>query len=80
MTTQETIFKLISKNFKVPEGGIKLEHSFVNDLRADSLDVVEFFIDVEDEFGLDINIEGLQGTVDTVGEAVNVIESMVSAK
>jgi acyl carrier protein len=80
MTIQETVFKLIAKNFKVPVESITLEQTFKDDLNADSLDTIEFFIDVEDEYHLDIDIEGLQGTVHTVGDALKIIESLVSAK
>ncbi len=47
--------------------------SFVNDLGADSLDVVEFVMEVEKEFGITIPDEEATQLV-TVGDAVDYIE------
>lgn len=47
--------------------------SFVNDLGADSLDVVEFVMEVEKEFKVDIPDEDA-GKLQTVGDAVKYIE------
>ena len=46
--------KIISEQLGVPEGDVKPEASFVNDLGADSLDTVELVMALEDEFGIEI--------------------------
>ncbi len=46
--------KIISEQLGVPEGDIKPESSFVNDLGADSLDTVELVMALEEEFGIEI--------------------------
>lgn len=76
----DSVFTLISKNFRVDKTSVKPESTFQGDLKADSLDVVEFFIDIEDEFKLDIDIEGLQGTVITVQDAIDAIAKLLAAK
>lgn len=76
----EKVYDLIAKNFRVDKNIVKPEASFEVDLNADSLDVVELFIDIEDEFGLDIDIEKLQGTVNTVQDAIDAISKMIAEK
>jgi acyl carrier protein len=48
--------------------------SFVDDLGADSLDVVELIMALEDEFGIEISDEQAEG-IRTVGDAVKFIAS-----
>ena len=58
---------------------ISLEKSFVDDLGADSLDVVELIMGLEDEFGLEISDEEAE-KLSTVGEAVKFIEIKITMK
>ena len=63
---------IISKQLKVDEAEIKLEKSLIDDLNADSLDIVELVMSMEDEFGFEIpdtEAEKLR----TVGDAVDYI-------
>lgn len=74
----EKICELISEQFSVDEKEITMETSFKEDLGADSLDIVELIMALEEEFDLselgDEDLEKLQ----TVGDAVNFISSKVS--
>lgn len=65
------------KKVTVEELGVKEEEvletaSFTEDLGADSLDVVELVMALEDEFGIDIPDEEV-GNIKIVGDAVNYI-------
>lgn len=71
------------KKVTVEELGVKDEEvtetaSFQEDLGADSLDVVELVMALEDEFGIDIPDEEV-GEIKTVGDAVNYIQKKQSA-
>jgi acyl carrier protein len=56
-----------------PEDGVTLTSHFTNDLGADSLDLVELCMCIEDEFGLEIPDEAAE-RLHTVGDAVTYIE------
>lgn len=58
----------------VDEEKVYLEARFREDLEADSLDLVELIMALEDEFGGEISDEEAQG-ITTVGEAVNYLKS-----
>ena len=66
----ENIRRLISEQFNVDEDRINFDTSFKNDLNADSLDIVELIMALEDEYGLEIDDEDVEG-INTVGDAIN---------
>ncbi len=53
------------------------EASFENDLEADSLDVVELIMALEEEFGIEIPEEELEG-IETIGAAFDLITSRLN--
>ncbi len=55
------------------KGDVKEEHSFVDDLGADSLDVVELVMAFEEEFGVDIPDKQAE-SIQTVAHAIKYIE------
>ena len=77
MTKHDEILDKVQNIVKDKLGGEKAKAvataSFVNDLGADSLDVVEFVMEVEKEFGITIPDEEATQLV-TVGDAVDYIE------
>ncbi len=70
---EERLKDIIIKQLSVGERPVTLESSFVNDLDADSLDIVEFVMELEDEFDVNIPDEDAQ-KMQTVGDAVNYIK------
>lgn len=77
MTETEIFAKiqtLIADNFEIDKDKITLETSFQDDLNADSIDLVEFILQLEDEFGAEIPDEDAE-EIKTVGDAVKYIAS-----
>lgn len=73
-TVLERVTKVIIDRLGVDENEVKLEASFREDLGADSLDVVELVMELEDEFDMEISDEDAE-QISTVGSAVKYIES-----
>lgn len=53
---------------------ITMESSFIDDLGADSLDLVDLVMSLEDEFGVEVPDDAIE-TMKTVGDAVKYIEA-----
>jgi len=66
--------KVTVEELAVKEEEVVEAASFTEDLGADSLDVVELVMALEDEFGIDIPDEEV-GNIKTVGDAVSYISS-----
>ena len=73
MTTFEKVKKIVAEKLGVPEEKVTESAAFVNDLGADSLDVVEFVMEVEKEFDITIPDDAAAKLV-TVGDAVKYID------
>ncbi len=69
----EKIQEVLSEQFEVSADSITLDTNLVDDLGADSLDVVELIMSVEDEFGLSISDEDA-ANLTTVGKIIEYIE------
>jgi acyl carrier protein len=69
---REKVVSVIAKNFKLDPANVKDESSFQDDLGADSLEIVELVMALEEEFGTDISDEDAE-SIRTVGDAVNYI-------
>jgi acyl carrier protein len=61
---------------QVPEDKIVPEASFTEDLNADSLDLVEFVMALEEAFDITVDETELDG-VDTVGQAYELVVSKI---
>ena len=79
--TPETIFKtmqdLIAEQFAIDADEVTMDSSFVDDLGADSVDLVELVMAMEEEFDIgEIDEEDLQ-SLKTVGECVRYLSSHI---
>jgi len=74
MTTFERVKEIVVDKLGVDAAKVTETAAFVNDLGADSLDVVEFVMEVEKVFSITIPDEDA-GKMQTVGDAVKYIES-----
>ncbi len=69
---------IIVEQLGVDEDEVKSEASFVDDLGADSLDVVELVMALEEEFGLEISDEDAE-KIGNVQQAIDYIEAHVKS-
>ena len=65
---------IIVKQLGVKDEDVSLDKSFVDDLGADSLDIVELVMAMEDEFGFEIPDDEAEN-IRTVGDAVTYINT-----
>ena len=69
----EQIKKILAEQFSMSEEDITMETSFAEDIGADSLDLVELVMALEQEFDLEIDDEEVEN-IKTVGDAVRYIK------
>lgn len=72
MALYDKVKAIITEQLQVDEADIKMESSFIEDLGADSLDIVELVMALEEEFDIVIPDEDAE-KIRTVEEAVNYI-------
>ena len=72
----EKIKVILAEQFDVEEDTLKNDTDLQDDLGADSLDVVDLLMSIEDEFEIEIPDEDIEG-IRTVGDLVNYIESHI---
>ncbi|MBF4499909.1 MULTISPECIES: acyl carrier protein [Savagea] len=76
-TVLERVTKVVVDRLSVDEAKVTETASFRDDLGADSLDVVELVMELEDEFDMQISDEDAE-KIATVGDAVKYIEEQVN--
>ena len=76
--SEDRVKEIISKELEVDVKQITPEAKFIEDLGADSLDIVELVMALEEEFGLDIPDEDAD-KLKTVGDAMNYLRSHATA-
>lgn len=70
----EKVQEIIVEQLDVAEEDVTMEASFRDDLEADSLDVVELIMELEEEYDIEIADEEAEN-ITTVGEVVQYIEN-----
>ncbi len=70
----EKVKEIVVEQLGVEEGEVSMEASFIDDLGADSLDIVELIMALEEEFDLEIPDKEAE-KITTVGDAVEYIKA-----
>jgi len=76
---QAKLKEIVMDRLNAEEGQIKPEASFVEDLGADSLDIVELIMGIEEEFDIEIPDEDAE-KLTTVGEAMDYVKSKLGVE
>ena len=76
MSIEERVKEMIIRQLGDGEKPVTLETSFVNDFKADSLDIVELVMELEDEFDVSIPDEDAE-KMQTVGDVVKYINEHI---
>lgn len=73
---EETVKRIVVEKLDRKPEEVTLEARFIDDLGADSLDLTELLMALEEEFNIDIDDEA--NTIQTVGDAVDYIKGKLS--
>ncbi len=76
--SEDRVKEIIAKELEVDVKQLQPEAKFIEDLGADSLDIVELVMALEEEFGLDIPDEDAD-KLKTVGDAMKYLQEHASA-
>lgn len=74
MTLEEKVITIIMEQLDVTREECRLEASFIDDLGADSLDLVELIMEMEENFGLEIADNELE-KIRTIQDAIDFLRS-----
>ena len=74
--TSEILFPMVAEQLSVELEKVTLDAKFVDDLQADSLDVVELVMNVEERFGIEID-DTVAGDMETIKDVVDYIENAI---
>lgn len=72
----EMLRKVIAEVLNVDQAEITMDTTFVDDLGADSLDVFQIIMGIEEELDIEVNVEEAEKIM-TVGDAVELIKKTV---
>jgi acyl carrier protein len=73
MTLEEKVIKLVMEQLDVTREECVLDASFIDDLGADSLDIVELLMEMEEAFGVEIADEELE-KISTIKDVINFLK------
>ena len=73
----EKLVALIAEQFNVDEDSITMETSFVDDLNADSVDLMDLSVALEEEFGLEEMGDEDVSSIATVGDVVRFLQNHI---
>jgi len=73
----EKVSELIAEQFNVDADTITMETSFADDLNADSVDIVDLSMALEEEFGIEEMDEEAASSISTVGDLIRYLQSKI---
>ena len=73
----EKLAALIAEQFNVDADTITMETSFTDDLNADSVDIVDLSMALEEEFGIEEVGEEEASSISTVGDLVRFLQNKI---
>ncbi|HJG87542.1 acyl carrier protein [Pseudoflavonifractor capillosus] len=73
----EKLTELLAEQFSVEPESITMDTSFEDDLGADSVDIVELSMGLEEEFGIEEMSEDDVAAIKTVGDLVHYLQGKV---
>ena len=73
----EKLAALIAEQFNVDADSITMETSFTDDLNADSVDIVDLSMALEEEFGIEELGEEEASSITTVGDLVRFLQNKI---
>jgi acyl carrier protein len=78
-SVEERVIQIVCDNLGVNKEQVTRKTSFIEDVGADSLDIVELIMELEEEFEINIPDEQAE-KIKTVGEAIDYIEAEIKKK
>jgi len=76
---KDRVIEIVCENLGVNKEQVTEKTSFIEDVGADSLDIVELIMELEEEFEINIPDEQAE-KIKTVGEAIEYIEREIAKK
>ena len=73
----EKLAALIAEQFNVDADGITMDTSFTDDLNADSVDILDLSMALEEEFGIEELGEEEASSISTVGDLVRFLQNKI---
>lgn len=73
----EKLATLVAEQFNVDTDSITMETSFTDDLNADSVDIVDLSMALEEEFGIEELGEDEASSISTVGDLVRFLQNKI---
>ena len=73
----EKLASLIAEQFNVDADSITMDTSFTDDLNADSVDIVDLSMALEEEFGIEELDEEESSSIKTVGDLVRFLQNKI---
>jgi acyl carrier protein len=78
-STEERVIEIVCENLGVSKEQVSRSTNFIEDIGADSLDIVELVMELEEEFEITIPDEQAE-KIKTVGEAIDYIDKELGKK